>query len=49
MRRALVVSGKSYEVDRRTARALGADAFLLKPWKPEELLQSVAALLPPAA
>lgn len=43
--RILVVSGKSYAADRRAAKKLGADLFLLKPWKPSELLAAVDRLL----
>lgn len=40
----LVVSTECSEEDQRTALAAGADAYLCKPWKPEELLEAIGAL-----
>jgi len=41
----LIVSTEGSERDREKGMALGADAYLVKPFKPQELQQLVAGLL----
>jgi CheY-like chemotaxis protein len=45
----VVVSSKAYKPDMDRARALGADAYLVKPVTPEELLGAIEGGRPPAA
>jgi two-component system, chemotaxis family, chemotaxis protein CheY len=45
---ALVISTESAEHDREEARLAGANGYLPKPWKPQELLETVAQLEAPA-
>lgn len=42
---ALVVSTESEESDRAAAREAGASGYLVKPWTPDALLESVEAML----
>src|SRR3954470_8175772 len=37
----IVLSGKTYEFDRRRAKELGADGYLAKPFRRETLLESI--------
>lgn len=37
----VVVSTECSEADRRSAHEAGADAYLCKPWQPEELLRTL--------
>lgn len=41
---AIVISTEGEEADRRAAEAAGADAYLRKPWTPEQLLSAVEAV-----
>lgn len=41
----LISSAKGYEVDRRAAKRLGADAYLRKPFSTDEFLKAVADLV----
>lgn len=41
----LVTSGKSYPVDIKTAKKLGADRYLVKPYPMQELLAAIEELL----
>ena len=41
---AIVISTEGEEADRQAAREAGADAYLRKPWTPEQLLEAIAAL-----
>ncbi len=41
----VILSAKRYETDKRTAREVGANSFLEKPFKPERLLDTVQGLL----
>jgi DNA-binding response OmpR family regulator len=43
--RCVVVSAFTSDSDRETAKEAGADAFLAKPFDPDELSETVAALL----
>ncbi len=45
----LVISTEAAERDRARAMALGANAYLAKPFSAEALLQAVAVLRPPAS
>jgi two-component system chemotaxis response regulator CheY len=45
----LVISTEGRETDRERAMGLGADAYLTKPFAPEDLLRVVARLLAPLA
>jgi two-component system chemotaxis response regulator CheY len=45
----VIISTEGRETDRERAIALGADAYVTKPFAPEELLRVVASLLPAAA
>jgi two-component system chemotaxis response regulator CheY len=47
--RLLIISTDGREADRQRALELGADAYLIKPFRPEELLQAVAQLIGPSA
>ena len=40
----LVVSTECSDVDRETAFGAGADAYLCKPWTPEDLLDAIGTL-----
>lgn len=40
----LVVSTECSDRDRETAQEAGADAYLCKPWRPEELLEAIGSL-----
>ncbi len=42
----LMLTTEGQEADRERALALGASAYMVKPFKPGELLERVAALLP---
>lgn len=47
----VITSGKNYPVDIRTAKEVGADRYLVKPYAGQDLLKTVAELLeqnPPA-
>ena len=41
----IVLSAKSYDFDRRRAKELGADGYLTKPFKRENLLESIERIL----
>lgn len=41
----LISSAKGYDVDKKAARRLGADDFLVKPYTPEKLLEAVKELV----
>ncbi len=41
----LISSAKGYDVDKKAARRLGADSFLVKPYTPEKLLEVVRELV----
>ncbi|MDE2292044.1 MAG: response regulator [Elusimicrobia bacterium] len=41
----LISSGKAYEVDKKAARRMGADQYLVKPFTFEELNAAVSGLL----
>ncbi|MBI3297656.1 MAG: response regulator [Elusimicrobia bacterium] len=41
----LISSGKSYEVDKKAAKRLGADGFITKPFTIEQLMAAVDGLL----
>lgn len=41
----LISSGKAYEVDKKAARRLGADHYLVKPFSAQELNAAVTGLL----
>jgi len=47
--RLLIISTDGRDADRQRALELGADAYLLKPFRPEELLSAVARLIGPRA
>lgn len=44
----LMFTAKAQEEDMKLARDMGADAYLVKPFKPEELLGKIKELLPDA-
>jgi two-component system, OmpR family, alkaline phosphatase synthesis response regulator PhoP len=44
----LMFTAKAQEEDMKLAREMGADAYLVKPFKPEELLGKIRELLPSA-
>ncbi len=46
---AVVISTEGDESDRRAAMEAGANAYLRKPWTPEELLDTVRSLHTPAS
>ncbi|HET7274874.1 MAG TPA: response regulator [Longimicrobiaceae bacterium] len=46
---AIVISTEGQEVDREAAREAGANAYLRKPWTPDQLLATIAETLAPAA
>jgi two-component system alkaline phosphatase synthesis response regulator PhoP len=41
----VILSGKSYDFDKRRARQLGADGYLVKPIRPETFLNDLYALI----
>lgn len=41
----LISSAKGYDVDKKAARRLGADSFLVKPYTPEKLLATVREMV----
>jgi len=41
----VVTSGKNYQVDIRTAKEVGADRYLVKPYPVDELLKAIRELL----
>lgn len=41
----IILSGKSYDFDKRRARQLGADGYMMKPIKPESFLDELNAIL----
>jgi len=41
----IVCSAKSADADRARAHDLGADAYVVKPWDPEELVQTIRDVL----
>lgn len=41
----LISSGKAYEVDKKAAKRLGADEYIVKPFSVEQLLKTVKGLL----
>lgn len=41
----LISSGKAYEVDKKAAKRLGADEYIVKPFSAEDLLKTVNGLL----
>ncbi len=41
----MILTGKRYAVDERFAYSVGADTFMVKPYKLKELLETVAGLL----
>jgi two-component system, OmpR family, alkaline phosphatase synthesis response regulator PhoP len=41
----LILSSKSFPADRRQAEGVGADGFLSKPVRPDELLEKIRSLL----
>lgn len=41
----IVCSAKSADADQARARDLGADAYIVKPWQPEELVQTLRDVL----
>lgn len=43
--RIVVLSGKAYEFDRRRARQLGADGYIVKPIRPESFLKTLGDIL----
>ncbi|MBI5622305.1 MAG: response regulator [Elusimicrobia bacterium] len=43
----LFVSGKSYAADIKTAKEIGADDYIVKPFQPDELRGKIASLLGP--
>jgi two-component system chemotaxis response regulator CheY len=45
----VIISSDGRDVDRERGLKLGADAYLVKPFSPEELLAVLARLLAPAA
>lgn len=44
----IVTSGKNYAVDIRTAKEVGADRYLVKPYQIQELVGAIQELLPQA-
>lgn len=44
----IMFTAKAQDEDKRLAEEMGADAYLVKPFKPEELLAQIQALLKPA-
>ena len=44
----LISSGKAYEVDKKAAKRLGADEYIVKPFSVEQLLKTVKGLLSPS-
>ncbi|MBA4386996.1 MAG: two-component system response regulator [Verrucomicrobia bacterium] len=42
----VMLTARSQQTDRDTGQAVGADAYLTKPFKSEELLAAIAKLLP---
>lgn len=46
---AIVISTEGEDVDREAAAAAGADAYLRKPWSPDQLRRAIADLRPAAA
>ncbi|MBI3297654.1 MAG: response regulator [Elusimicrobia bacterium] len=45
----LILTAKNYEIDRRAAQRLGAEAYVSKPFRVDELLETVNRLLAPSA
>lgn len=45
---AIVISTEGTEVDRAEAFSAGADAYLRKPWTPDELIRAIDGLAQPA-
>lgn len=43
--RVIVCSAKSADVDKVRARDLGADAYVVKPWDPENLIATIRSVL----
>jgi len=41
----VMLTARSQQNDRETGKAVGADAYLTKPYNPEEMLETVARLL----
>ena len=41
----LISSGKAYEVDKKAAKRLGADEYIVKPFTVEQLLKTIKGLL----
>lgn len=45
----VVTSGKNYAVDIKTAKSLGADLYIVKPYQMQQLTRVIGELLAPAA